>query len=162
MATTTEDKAKVFIFTDGSKESQVLEFESSKNPYIQITKLKVDKADPSNIESNYILKLPKSVLNSNDMTKIHLHFTQEDFAEHNITEQKHQLAAKYPNLAIFYAYELMSRDVAAMRCDAYYPNPKGEKTIMDKLDEQGIPAPEQKEFDEEAEPEHTKKETKKA
>ena len=115
------DKTKVFIFSDGSKESQVLEFESLTNPYITIEKIKVPKVDLWEIEACYIQKLPKSILNSNDITKVFVHFTTEDFAEHDIDKQRLEIRDKYPNLAIFYAYEQMSRAVAQLRYEGYYP-----------------------------------------
>ena len=95
-------------------------FETSKNPYVDIEKIKIPKAEPTNIES-YFEKLPKSVLNSNDITKVHLHFTLEDFAEYQIADQNSRFLSKYPNLSVFYAYQYMNRDVALMRHAGYYP-----------------------------------------
>jgi len=116
---TTEDKEKVFIFDDGSVESQLLAFECENNPAVKVEKIKTS-LNPKKIEETYIGKLPKSVLNANNkVAKVHMHFSSEDFAKFDVGSQRNQINAYYPNLSIFYAYEHMTKDTIKTRLDAY-------------------------------------------
>src|SRR4030095_10942417 len=115
----TEDKEKVFIFDDGSVESQLLAFECENNPGVKVEKIKTT-LNPKKIEETYIGKLPKSVLNANNkVAKVHMHLSSEDFAKFDVGSQRNQINAHYPNLSIFYAYEHMTNDTIKTRLDAY-------------------------------------------
>ena len=109
------DKSKIIIFDDGSDASKVLEFECQQNPSIEVETIKV-KHDLKNIES-YIKKAqPKD---EDKGVTCYAPFTLEDFVAHDIDGQRKEMASRYPNVGVFYAYEFMTNDAVKQRAELY-------------------------------------------
>jgi hypothetical protein len=102
---------KVIVFDDGSIQSQVLKKECENNQSIEVETQTI-KANPKSIEK-YIEKVKDKT------SSVYLPFTLEDFNKYDIDTQRKNIATKYPEISIFYAYEFMTNDAVLERAKGY-------------------------------------------
>jgi hypothetical protein len=102
---------KVIVFDDGTIQSQVLKKECENNKSIEVETVSV-KGNAKSIEK-YIEKI------KDKEASVYLPFTLEDFNKYDIDNQRNMIAAKYPDVNIFYAYEFMTNDAVLERAKGF-------------------------------------------
>ena len=110
MTTNQEPKRKIIVFDDKSVQFQVLEAEKSKDKTKELVKVPVN-ADPSkkiDLVNDYFTKIDQNTL-KDDVVKIELHFTLEDYDKYDLDNQINELRNKYKNVGFIKTYALMSR-----------------------------------------------------
>jgi hypothetical protein len=106
---------QVRVFDDGSQSYRLLYHELRGNELIKLSSVKVLKADPAEIISNYIHRLPMTIRQSIAPQTLYFHFTRDDFTKYDIETQRNQINNIYPNFMIFWAFEFMNQDIVEFR-----------------------------------------------
>ena len=117
--------SKVIVFDDGTIQAQVLQHECKENKSIEVESVSI-KANPKSIEK-YIEKI------KDKSSSVYLPFTLEDFNKYDIDSQRKNIATKYPDVNIFYAYEFMTNDAVLERAKGFGLDKKEEITDKDAV-----------------------------